>query len=111
MLIMYELCEQIAKHRNSSGLTQSALAKKLGVTRSAVNAWEMGLSIPQLKYVVEMSEIFNTTVDSMLNTGKEAVDISQLGEKEKSLVLNLVDCLKEKNNKQRRDSQQTNHGA
>lgn len=111
MLIMYELCEQIAKNRNSSGLTQSALAKKLGVTRSAVNAWEMGLSIPQLKYVVEMSEIFNTTVDSMLNTGKEAVDISQLGEKEKSLVLNLVDCLKEKNNKQRRDSQQTNHGA
>lgn len=111
MLIMYDLCEQIAKHRNSAGLTQSALAKKLGVTRSAVNAWEMGLSIPQLKYVVEMSRIFNTTVDSMLNTEREAVDISGLEEKEKAIVLSLVDCLKEKNEKQHRGSHQTGHGA
>ncbi|MCM1299841.1 MAG: helix-turn-helix domain-containing protein [Firmicutes bacterium] len=111
MVIMYDLCEQIAKHRAAAGLTQSGLAKKLGLTRSAINAWEMGLSIPQLKYVVEMSRIFNITVDSMLNSEKESVDISELGEKEKALVMTLVDCLKEKSEKQRRSGHQTEYSA
>ena len=29
------------------GLSQAALARKLGVTRASVNAWEMELSSPQ----------------------------------------------------------------
>ncbi len=112
MLIMYDLCEQIAKFRNGAGMTQSALAKKLGVTRAAVNAWEMGLSIPQLKYVVEMSRIFHTTLDSMLSIEQEAVDISGLGERERALILNLVDCLKDKEKEKHCDSHdETNHGA
>ena len=40
------ICDKIRTLRDTCGLSQSALAKKIGVTRSAVNAWEMGLSIP-----------------------------------------------------------------
>lgn len=32
--------------REKRGITQSELAKKLGITRSGVNAWEMGISVP-----------------------------------------------------------------
>lgn len=95
MTILYELCERIAELRNSLGITQAELGKKLGVTRSAVNSWEMGLSIPQLKHVIEMAEIFNTTVDSLINSSKHVVvDITVLTPKEQQVILNMVECLK-----------------
>ena len=36
------ICDTIKELRERTGLSQSALAKKVGVTRSAVNAWEWG---------------------------------------------------------------------
>lgn len=95
MTILYELCERIAELRDSFGITQAELGKKLGVTRSAVNSWEMGLSIPQLKHVIEMARIFNTTVDSLLNSSKQVVvDITVLTPKEQQVIFNMVECLK-----------------
>ena len=32
--------------RDQRGMTQTELAKRLGITRSSVNAWEMGISVP-----------------------------------------------------------------
>ncbi len=96
MTILYELCERITELRNGIGMTQAQLGKKLGVTRSAVNSWEMGLSVPQLKHIIEMSKIFNTTVDSLLSSSKQiVVNISDLAPKEQQVILNMVDCLKE----------------
>lgn len=46
MTILYDLCERISELRNSLGITQAQLAKKLGLTRSAINSWEMGLAVP-----------------------------------------------------------------
>ena len=83
--------------RKKSGITQAELARRLDVTRSSVNSWEMGLSIPQLKHIVEMAEIFNTTVDGLLNTSsKVVIDITDLTEKEQEAIFNIVDCLKSK---------------
>lgn len=94
---IYTLCESIVKLRTNLGITQSQLGKRLGVTRAAVNSWEMGLSIPQLKHIVEMSKIFNTTVDGLLNTSQRVViDITDLSEKEQQAVFGIVDCLKNK---------------
>lgn len=95
MTILYELCERITELRNGIGITQAQLGKKLGVTRSAVNSWEMGLSVPQLKHVIEMAKIFNTTVDSLLSSSKQmVVNISALNPKEQQVILNMVACLK-----------------
>lgn len=91
----YNLCQRISELRNRFGITQSELAKRLGVTRSSVNAWELGFATPQLKHVVEMSKIFGTTVDGILNVSpKVIVDISDLSEKEQQAVFSIVDCLK-----------------
>lgn len=98
MTILYELCERIAILRNNLGITQAELGKKLGVTRSAVNSWEMGLSIPQLKHVIEMAKIFNTTLDGMISSSEQVtVNITELSPKEQQIIFNLVECLKEKN--------------
>lgn len=52
--------------RESNHLTQSALAKILGITRSSVNAWEMGISTPSTQYIVELAQYFNVSTDYLL---------------------------------------------
>lgn len=93
--MIYNLCQRISELRSQFGITQSDLAKRLGVTRSSVNAWELGFATPQLKHIVEMSKIFGTTVDGILNTSSQVIiDISELSEKEQQAVYSIVDCLK-----------------
>ena len=58
--------ERIHDLRERSGLTQTDLAIRLGVTRSCVNAWEMGVSRPSLDNVLSLGRIFHTTTDYLL---------------------------------------------
>ncbi|MDY4231508.1 MAG: helix-turn-helix transcriptional regulator [Candidatus Faecousia sp.] len=46
------IAERIAALREQRHLTQAELAKRLGVTRSSVNAWELGISVPSTQYLV-----------------------------------------------------------
>ena len=57
------IADRIKKLRQQFGLTQSDLAKKLNITRSSVNAWEMGISVPSTQYVVELAGIFKVSTD------------------------------------------------
>lgn len=43
---LFSLAEKIKLLRETTGMTQAELARILGISRSGVNAWEMGLSIP-----------------------------------------------------------------
>ena len=64
--VMPVICDRIRTLRETCGLSQSALAKKIGVTRSAVNAWEMGLSIPTAQYLVALAQLFQISTDYLL---------------------------------------------
>lgn len=87
--------DKIKKLRKSQNLTQSAVAKKLGITRSSVNAWEMGISIPSTQYVVELAMLFNVSSDYLLDISRNAsINVSGLSEKEVAAVKEIVDCLK-----------------
>lgn len=62
------ISEKIRDLRESAGYSQAQLAKKLDVTRSSVNAWEMGLSTPTIQYVVALSKLFHVSADYLLGT-------------------------------------------
>ena len=60
------IAEKVKCLREKSSLTQSALAKKLNVTRSSVNAWEMGISVPSTTLLVELAKLFHVSTDYLL---------------------------------------------
>lgn len=83
--------DRIKELREKNSYTQSELAKKLRLSRSAVNAWEMGTSVPSTQFLVELSNLFNTSTDYILGINKdESVDISYLTNNEKEMIYGLM---------------------
>lgn len=94
------IAERIKQLRTSRHMTQTSLAKKLNITRSSVNAWEMGLSIPSTTYIVELSQLFQVSTDYLLGLKTNIyLDASSLSEQEIHIVYELIQYFKEINSK------------
>ena len=92
------VAERIKYLREQKGLTQSDLARQLGITRSSVNAWEMGISVPSTQYIVELSNIFKVSTDYLLGVERSAsFSVPGLTEKDVQYVQGLIAHLEEKN--------------
>lgn len=91
--------DRIKHLRETKAMTQSDLAKELGITRSSVNAWEMGISVPSTQYIVELASIFKVSTDYLLGVESSAsVNVSGLTERDIQIVHELINHLKDKNN-------------
>jgi len=87
--------ERIKEVREKNGFTQSLLAKKLGISRSAVNAWEMGISVPSAQYLIELSRLFKVSTDYILEVDRQqTLDITFLSEEEKAIIYSLLNYFK-----------------
>ena len=95
--MIINIADKIKYLREKNGMTQTYLAKRLGISRSAVNAWEMSLSLPTLANIVEMREIFHVSADYLLSESeKTMVDISMLNDEEQELIFKLIECFQKK---------------
>ena len=92
------VADRIKFLREQMQLTQAELSKRLGITRSSVNAWEMGISIPSTQYIVELADIFSVSTDYLLNVDSTAtISVRGLTESDVALVYGLVAHLRDKN--------------
>ena len=60
------VADRIRELRIKNGLTQLQLAKMLHITRSSVNAWEMGISVPSTALIIELAKNLKTNTDYLL---------------------------------------------
>ena len=91
------IAEKIKALRVKQNLTQSDIAKKLGITRSSVNAWEMGISTPSTQYIVELALLFNVSSDYLLNIPRTStVNVDGLSKREVASIREIIDCFKNK---------------
>jgi len=85
------ISERIKQLRKRANMTQTDLAKKLNITRSSVNAWEMGISVPSTQYIVELSDLFKVSADYILNINdNDTINITNLSEEEKRIIAGLL---------------------
>lgn len=73
-----ELYEKLYELRRASGMSQEDLAEKLGVSRQAVSKWESGATQPEPPKLIELSKIYQVSVDALLSLehAKEPQDSS-----------------------------------
>ncbi len=71
--------EKLYKLRKEHHLSQEALAEKLHTTRQAISKWENGQGFPETEKLLELSNIFNVSVDYLLKDTQEGEASSEKG--------------------------------
>jgi len=77
------MADRIQYLRKTKGISQEALADKVGVSRQAVSKWESEQSVPDLEKIIIMSDLFGVTTDYILKGIEPAAD---KGQKSKELT-------------------------
>lgn len=92
---LFSFAERIKTLRENSGLTQTEIARQLGISRSGVNAWEMGLSVPSTQYIVELARNFGVSTDYLLGMSETStISVKGLSHKQVAALLNIIECFK-----------------
>ena len=73
-----KLSDKILVCRKKAGLSQEALAEKIGVSRQAISKWETGEAAPEITKLPLLARTFSVTADWLLD------DESAFGEETKS---------------------------
>lgn len=66
-----ELKEKLVALRKEKGLTQSAVAEKLDVSRQAISRWESGIALPSTDNLKSLSALYGVPIDYLLNSDVE----------------------------------------
>ena len=91
------IADKIKLLREKGGMTQADLARRLGVTRSGVNAWEMGITTPSTQYVVELSLLFKVSTDFLLDMPNGiTISVDGLSDREIASLIEIANCYREK---------------
>lgn len=69
------IAENIRSLRKQNSFTQEQLAEALGVTVSAVYKWESSQSIPEVKMLMELADLFEISVDTLLGYDRQNENI------------------------------------
>lgn len=100
--------QNIKKYRKEIGLTQTQLAKKLGIIQSNIHRWEADKIIPSIETIKKLAETLDISVDGLLFTEKERKrlrvtdkelldklkDLAKLTPEDRTTIVNLIDALK-----------------
>ena len=89
--MIVQTAERIRELREKNDMTQSELAKRLSITRSSVNAWEMSLSIPSSKILPELCKVLHTTSDYLLGMDDtELLSLKYYSDDEREILYRLM---------------------
>lgn len=80
------LADNIRNFRKDRRMTQEQLAEALGVTVGAVYKWENGRSTPEVNLLIEMADLFETSVDVLLGYKVRNNDREHIVERLRHLV-------------------------
>ena len=61
-----EFKDRLIKLRKELNLTQEELAQKIGYTRTAISAWEIGRNEPSNADTIKLAEYFSVSTDYLL---------------------------------------------
>ncbi|WP_343208906.1 helix-turn-helix transcriptional regulator [Anaerolentibacter hominis] len=92
---MVELGNKLKRLRLEKKLTQSQVAKLLGVTGSIISAYENSLRQPSYENLIKLAALYGVSTDYLLGvTRKPALNTNGLSNKEVSVLSELIEIMK-----------------
>lgn len=93
---MVDFGNRLRTLRLKNNFTQEQLARKLGLTKSVISAYENDLRQPSYDVLIHIAEIFNVTTDYLFGLNKKhELDLSGLSHNEIDALSNLIKAIKE----------------
>ena len=81
--------------RSERTMTQATLARRLGVTKSVVSAYENGMRYPSYDVLLKLSDTFGVSTDYLLgNPRQNVIDVTGLPSNQIEGIIALVDALR-----------------
>ena len=70
-----EIANRLVQLRKENGLSQEALAAKLGISRQAISKWERAEASPDTDNLMALAELYGMSLDALLNTANDQYDL------------------------------------
>ena len=77
------LGNKLVKLRKENKLSQDSLADKLGITRQTISNWELNITKPDIVQIKNISEIFNISIDVLLDNNTKDIIEKKISNTEK----------------------------
>ena len=92
---MVDFGNRLKTLRLKENMTQQQLARKLGLTKSVISAYETGLRQPSYDVLIHIAKIYDVSTDYLLGIeNKKGIDLSGLSQEETTALLNLINVMK-----------------
>lgn len=84
------ISENLLRFRVQAGLTQAQLAEKLNYSDKAVSKWERGESVPDVRILMQIADIYNIKLDDLVSRPAEKQVRPRLNMRKKRILITLI---------------------
>lgn len=88
------LGENLFKARKRSGLSQEAVAEKLGVSRQTISKWETDETVPDIYQSKKLAVLYQLTLDELIEFDSDVKEIEETIKKTSQEVSDKIDWTK-----------------
>lgn len=89
-----KLGEYLFQARKKKGLSQEAVAEKLGVSRQTISKWETDETLPDIRQAKKLAVLYGLTLDELIEFDADVQEIQEVINKTTEETVNKVDWTK-----------------
>ena len=91
---MYDFGLRLKRLREKHNLSQSQVAKRLGITRAAISSYENNISLPSVNVLAELALLYRVSTDYLLGLdNRTAIVLEDLTPRQSAVIQEVMDTL------------------
>ena len=91
---MYDFGLRLKQLREKHNLSQSQVAKRLGITRAAISSYENNISLPSVNVLAELALLYRVSTDYPLGVdNRTAIVLEDLTPRQSAVIQEVMDTL------------------
>ena len=91
---MYDFGLRLKQLREKHNLSQSQVAKRLGITRAAISSYENNISLPYVNVLAELALLYRVSTDYLLGLdNRTAIVLEDLTPRQSAVIQEVMDTL------------------